>query len=211
MEDIRIGLDVYCGQDRVGRVAKLVADASDSHITDIVVDRGLLHGAKIIPIGQLADVRAGEVELALDRRQFEEAAGFAGQRFRRPGDAWSAPPGYDPLDFLFDATIAYGGMGGYGTPAEPGPFPTGPADPLPDLLRPVVQEGTDVRSVDGEKVGEIASISFHPDDGRLASLVMRSGLLEHERTALPLEWVEDLTDEGLVLNVSADVVRARRG
>lgn len=59
-------------------------------------------------------------------------------------------------------------------------------------------------------MGEIGSISFHPDDGRLAAVVMKFGFLAHERTELPLEWVEDLTDEGLALNVTADQVRRWR-
>jgi len=206
MEDIGIGFDVFCGVDRVGHVAKLIADASDSHITDIVVDRGLRHGAKVISLGQVQAVRDGNVRLSLDREQFEQADGFADQRFRYPGHDWNVPSGFSSTDFLLDEETALGSAVGYGSGAMPGSLPLPPADPRPNLLRPVVKEGTPVRATDGEKVGEIASIAFHPDDGRVTSVAMKWGLLELERADLPLEWVEHLDDEGLTLNVTAEQV-----
>lgn len=207
LENIRIGLDVYCGDDHVGSVAKLVADSNDSHVSDLVVDRGLLHGAKLIPLGQVQDVRDGNVLLAIGREQFQAADGFVDQRFRSPDDNWSAPPGYDRADFLLDAEVAYGAAGGYGTTGKPSPFPPSPADPRPRNLRPIVQEGTAVVAVDGPKVGEIATVSFDPADGRLTSVELKWGLLGHERAELPLEWIDDLGADGLGLNVPAEQIK----
>jgi uncharacterized protein YrrD len=209
MDDIRIDNRVFCGADEVGRVAKVIADANDAHVTELVVDRGLLHGAKVIPLGQVQDVRAGEVHLTLDREQFERANGFADQRYRYPHRTWAPPQGFLPTDCLFDVA-AYGAGPSSALGALPGDLPATPPDPRPNLLRPVVSEGTPVLSADGKKVGEIASISFHPDDGRLVSAVMKWGLLEHERLELPREWIADLDDKGLSLNVNSDQVHQHR-
>jgi uncharacterized protein YrrD len=203
MDDVRTGMDVYCGTDKVGHVARLVADAPDSRIASIVVDRGLLHGAKLIQLEQVAEVRDRELRLNLSREQFEAADGFADQRFRGPHESWSAPPGYDPQDFLLNAEVAYGSAGGYGMSGKPGPFPPSPADPLPNLLRPTVREGTPIRAADGTKVGEVAEIGFFPDEGRLATVIMKRGLLGHERVDLPLDWVDDLDENGLILRKAA--------
>ena len=91
MDDIRIGYDVYCGNDKVGEVHRIVADSKDSHVTDIVVDRGLLHGAKLVPLDNIKDVSSERVELGLTREQFEHADGFTDQRFQEPDDNWTAP------------------------------------------------------------------------------------------------------------------------
>jgi len=203
MEDIGIGFGVFCGADHVGHVAKLIADASDSHVTDIVVDRGLLHGAKVISLGQVQKVGDGEVHLSIDREQFQQADGFADQRFRYPGHDWNVPSGYGSVDFLLDAEVATGSAAGYGAGSLPDELALPPPDPRPNLLRPVVREGTPVHAAGGEKVGEVASMTFHPDDGRLASVIMKWGLLGGEHLALPVEWVEHLDDEGLTLNVPA--------
>jgi uncharacterized protein YrrD len=206
MDDIGIGFGVFCGTDHVGHVAKLIADASDSHVTDIVVDRGLLHGAKVISLGQVQEVRDREVHLNLDREQFLHADGFADQRFRYPGHDWNVPSAYTSTDVLLEVELSTGSAAGYGAGEVPEDRALPPADPRPNLLRPVVTEGTPVRAADGEKVGEIASMTFHTDDGRVASVVMKWGLLGGEHLPLPLEWVQHLDDEGLTLNVAAEVV-----
>jgi uncharacterized protein YrrD len=211
VEDISIGYEVRCDGEKVGTVARLIADASDAHITDIVVDRGLLHGAKIVPLEDLASVEGGHVQLGVTREQFEAMDGFADVRFKQPDDNWSCPPGYFTSDFLLDTAVDFGAQAGYGSGAKPSPFPPSPADPRPNLLRPTVKEGTPVLDVDGKKVGEIQEVRFHPEDGRLHHLRLKRGLLGHEHVEIPLDWVEGLDGEGLVLRVQAAQVEALPG
>jgi uncharacterized protein YrrD len=202
MDDIRIGYGVYSGGAKVGEVARLVADAGDSHVTDIVVDRGLLHGAKLVPLEDLADVSAGRVQLKLTHDQFLKADGFVDQRFRGPHDGWSVPHGYDPSDFLLDAQIDVASAAGFGATGMLGGPPPSPADPRPNLLRPFIKDGTPVRSSTGAKLGEIAQVSFNPEDGHLDSLTIRRGLMGREHVDLPLDWIDGFNGDGLVLHVS---------
>jgi uncharacterized protein YrrD len=204
MDDIRIGYEVYCGNEKVGEVARLVADASDSHITDLVVDRGLLHGAKLLPLQDIKDASAGRVELSLTHEQFLNADGFANPRFREPHDGWSAPRGYDKAaEFLLEAEVDAGGAAGFASVAAgPADFPPSPPDPRPNALRPSIREGTAIRASNGDKVGEIAQVSFNPEDGRLDSVTLKRGLLGNEHVALPLDWIEGFDAEGLILHVS---------
>jgi uncharacterized protein YrrD len=207
MDDIRIGDEVYCENGRVGEVARLIADASDSHISDLVVDRGLLHGAKVIPLGEVSGVSGNRVDLAMNHQQFLAANGFANPHFREPHDGWSVPRGYDSAaSFMVDAQLDVGSAAGYGDFAGPVDFPPSPADPRPNSLRPSIKEGTAVRSSNGHKVGEIGQVSFHPDDGRLDAISLKRGLFGHEHLSLPLEWIEGFDDEGLVLRVSTEQV-----
>lgn len=210
MENIRTGSDVYCGDEKVGSVSRLIAEARDSRITGLVVDRGLLHGAKIVRIGDITDVSSEAVHLGLTRDQFEHADGFADKKFGNPMGNWMAPPGYNPTEFLLDideafSPGAYGGLAG-----KPSPFPPSPANPLPNLIRPTVKVGTPIRANDGEGVGEVAEMDFHPEDGRLTRLVLKRGLLGHEHVELPLEWIEGINEEGVILRVEkAEVEKAR--
>jgi uncharacterized protein YrrD len=207
MEDIRIGDAVYCDNQKVGEVAKFIADASDSHITDLVVDRGLLHGAKVISLGDISDVSGNRVDLAINHEQFIARNGFADPHFRVPHDGWSAPRGYDSAaSFMVDAQLDVGSAAGYGDFAGPVDFPPSPGDPRPNSLRPTIREGTAVRSADGHKVGEIGQVSFHPDDGRLDGVTLKRGFLGHEHLPLPLEWIEGFDEEGLILRVSSEQV-----
>ena len=210
MDEIHVGESVFCGSSHVGHVAKLIADASDSRITDLVVDRGLLHGAKVVPLGQVKDVRDGEVQLALDVDQFQQTNGFADQNFRYPGHDWRTPSGYESMDFLLQAYVSEGSAAGYGPgalPEDPSDLTLDPPDPRPNLLRPILKEGTPVRAVDGEQVGEVRSLSFHAEDGRLTTIEMKWGLLDHEHRELPLEWVREVDDKGVTLSVTAAEAR----
>jgi uncharacterized protein YrrD len=206
MEDVRIGFAVYCGDHKVGEVARLIADTRDSHVTDLVVDRGLLHGAKLVPLEDIKDVGGDRIQLRLTHDQFEKADGFVDERFKQPDDNWSAPPGFDRTEFLLDVDVSTGAIGGYGAAGRVGPYPPEPADPRPNLLRPFLNEGTSVRSASGEKVGEVAQISFNPEDGRLDGLTMKRGLFGHEHVEIPLDWIEGFDGEGIILRVNQERV-----
>lgn len=210
MDTIRTGADVFCGREKVGTVGRLIADSRDSRITDLVVDRGLLHAAKIVPLGQVQDVSAGAVHLALDKEQFEHADGFVDKKFQDPEGNWQAPPGYDRRDFLLNVEVAWGAGAGYGMTGKPSPFPPSPADPRPQLVRPSVKEGTPVVAANGEKVGEVGQLAFHSDDGRLTQLVLKRGLLGRDHVEIPLDWVADINEVGVVLRVPVAEVEQLR-
>ena len=210
MENIRTGADVYCRNQKVGSISRLIADARDSRISGIVVDRGLVHAAKVVPIGQIASVVGEAVHLELTAEQFEKAEGFADKKFANPTQNWLAPSGYRAADFLLNTDVAFGAGGYGGIAGKPSPYPPSPADPRANEAEPSVKVGAPVRSVDGEAVGEVAELDFHPDDGRLTRLVLKRGFLGHEHVELPLEWIEGISEDGVILTVDkAEVGRAR--
>lgn len=206
MENIRTGSDVYCGDEKVGHVARLVADARNARVTDIVVDRGLLHGAKIVPIGEIERVGDDVLHLSLSREQFEHAEGFADVRYRDAEPNWSAPAGYNAAQFLLNVDVAFDAGSYGGISGKPSPFPPAPADPKPNLIRPTLKSGTPIRAANGDKVGEMAEADFHPEDGRLTRIVLRRGLLGHDHVELPLDWVDGVDEDGIILNVPAATV-----
>ena len=209
MDNIRTGADVYCGDEKVGSVSRLIADARDSRISGIVVDRGIVRAAKIVPIGQIARVSGTAVHLELTSEQFEQANGFADKKFADPMSNWLAPPGYNKTEFLLDVDTAFAAGSYGGIAGKPSPFPPSPADPRPNEIEPTVKVGTPVRSVDGEEVGEVAELDFHPDDGRLTRLVLKRGFLGHEHIEIPLTWIEGIDEDGVILTASkAEVGRA---
>lgn len=189
MDEIRTGADIYCADEKVGHVSRLIADAVSSHITDLVVDRGLLHAAKVIPLDQ--------------------ADGFSDEKFSDPAGDWSAPPGYSRDDFMLNVVTAFGAGAGYGAMGgRPDTFPPSPTDPRPDLIQPDVEAGSPVRATDGSKVGEVAEIDIDPSDGHLIRLTLKRGLLGREHVQVPLEWIEQISNEGVILKTSAAEVDA---
>jgi sporulation protein YlmC with PRC-barrel domain len=82
----------------------------------------------------------------------------------------------------------------------------------PDLVeRPVVEDGTDVLDVNGEKVGDVSGLSFSSDDGSITGLKIQEGFLFKKETEIPAAWVEDVTANGVVLNVAKEEVEGLFG
>lgn len=207
MDDIQIGAHVFLGNAEVGNVGRLIADARTARITDIVVDRGLLHADKIIPLGYVREASGGKLVLAMDRDEFDHAEGFVEEHYQPPDEVWPVPAGYDRVSFLINANFAYDSNAGYGPAAAPGPVyvPSTP-DPTPDLYRPDIEVGTPIRTATGEKVGEVAEAAFDPDDGKLTRLVLKKGFLGRTDVELPLDWVDDLSSEGVILHATVEEV-----
>jgi len=68
----------------------------------------------------------------------------------------------------------------------------------------VIKEGSDVRSRDGEKVGEVHQIVFDASTGRPAALVIRKGFLFTEDVEVPVGLISSLDDDRVYLDARHD-------
>jgi sporulation protein YlmC with PRC-barrel domain len=66
----------------------------------------------------------------------------------------------------------------------------------------VIERGSDVISSDGEKVGEVDSVSFDPESGHPTGFLVRHGILFSEDVEIPAEAVASV-DDGII-NLKAD-------
>lgn len=207
---ITIGADVIGTDGRLGEVTRVIADAHTDTVTDIVVKHGSLLAARerVVPIVHVARVADGAVHLDLDKQGFERMDGFSDER-HGPNPDYVGPPPADLQgtyrgNFTYDAQWAAGAAGAIS--GKPMGYPGG-EQIAPDFLqRPDIAKGTAVLAADGEKVGEVGEFAVEPESGRPLRMTLRRGtLFKHERE-VPLSWIQDLSSDGVVLNVrKADV------
>ena len=199
--DISIGAEVAGTEGSLGRVHRVIVDARSGAVTDLVVKRGSLFGTdRVVPLGHVTRVENGTVFLDLDQQHFDIMDGFADDRYHAPDPSYSGPPGFERGTFLVDTMVAGGGMG----PAAGSPslgFPGGEQVTPDDLQRPVIAAGSPVLDAAGEKVGEVGQLSLSPENGRPTQLTLRQGTIFHHDTDLPIDWVAELSDKGVMLNV----------
>ena len=98
-------------------------------------------------------------------------------------------------------------MGG-GIVGKPGGFPGGEETSPDAIARPTIASGTPILARDGEHVGDVHELTFAAPGGAPERLVMRRGHLFHTDTELPISWVQELSDKGVVLNVPRSEVEA---
>lgn len=211
---VHIGADVLgTGGDKLGEVTRMIADARTDQVTDLVIRHGALLGKKerVVPITHVAGVEGGRVHLDLDAEGLEAMDGFA-EELVGPNPDYVGPPDADlqgtyrgnmVFRNMWAAGATYAFMGG-----KPMGYPGGERLSPDFIQRPAVREGTAVLAAGGDKVGEVSELSVDPATGRPARITLKRGLIFKTEMELPLEWVQDLGDDGVLLNVPKDRVEA---
>jgi nucleotide-binding universal stress UspA family protein/uncharacterized protein YrrD len=206
--DISIGADVIGTDKKLGEVHRVIVNARTDTITDLVVKHGFAFGTeRIVPLSHVSKVENGVIHVDLDERTFGIMDGYSDDRYTAPDVNYEGPPGFSNTDFLMDVTVAEGPTAALGGgPTPPMGFPGGEQVSPDDMVRPEVSTDTPVLDNTGEKIGEVHEMSFASEGGAPTRLVVRSGFIFHHDTEIPVSMIEDISDDGVMLNVSkADV------
>ena len=210
--DIHIGQDVVGRDGKLGEVHRVIVDARSAHVTDLVVKHGSLFGSeRILPLGCVAGVENNAVKVDLDQKAFEALNGFTDDRYRAPDPNYSAPPGFRNEEFLIDSAVAFSG-GAPGAAHAGGAtlgYPGGQQVSPDDMQRPAYSQGTPVLDAEGAKVGELERMAFDSTSGEPTHIVLRRGFLFHHEAELPMSWVQEHGDSGIMLNVNRAEVEQR--
>jgi sporulation protein YlmC with PRC-barrel domain len=194
---------------KLGELHKVIADANRDRITELVVKGEGLRGREhVLPLKFVQRLEGDAIVLDVDKATFEGKAGVVDALHGADSD-YTGPPSMDQDgtyrgNLEFDSTVAAGAQGG----GKPLGFPGG-EQLTPDIHdRPTISLGMDIISNIGDKVGEIAELSFASEDGTLVRLVLKRPLIARRdpHVELPVAWVKDLAVDGILLTVGkADV------
>jgi uncharacterized protein YrrD len=208
--EIMIGSEVHGTDGKLGEVQGVIADARTDTITDLVVKHGFIFkDARIVPLVHVVRVEDGAVYLDLDEGGFKAMDGFT-EEIQGPNPDYVGPPDYDLQgthrgNFIYKTQVAsFGQLGG-----KPLGYPGG-EKLTPDFRqRPSIASGDDVLDATGERIGEVGEFGLDPETGAPTRLTVKQGALFKRETELPTDWVEQLSDDGVVLTVTKDEVEAR--
>jgi uncharacterized protein YrrD len=209
---LELGAQVVTSDGReVGTIDKVILDPDGGDLHAIVVRQGLLFGHDVeILIDDIVGEENGLARLRLTAKQLDDLPRFYEANYTTP------PP---------ERSAEY--TSGYGYPAGSMLWPSrwsGPVSGEPyghdavgavadevaslhlqqDLGNAVIQEGSDVRSRDGEKVGEVHRMVFDPTTGRPIALVIRKGFLFTEDIEVPVGLISSIDDDRVYLDARHD-------
>lgn len=191
--------------DYLGDVDRLVIDPSGRKVTHVVVRKGVFFpDDRVIPVDTI------------------DHADEAVVRLRTSVDADELPP-FEEGHFveLDEATIGQLGHSGAGAyawayPLNPSPvfprYPTYPPAANVDVERNVpedsaiIEPGTDVVTIDGEKLGKIREVRTD-EFGALSHVIVDPGLLQAE-TLVPAHWISKVDEDRVEIGVGADSLRS---
>jgi uncharacterized protein YrrD len=199
------------GQD-VGTVRYLIVDPESRHVRAVVLEQGLLFKDDTeIPLESLQEAPEGGLMLTYSADQLHDLPRFDINRYTEPTERFIADTDLPQTGVLWPNTTPFPN-----TVTGPAVYPIlsppqGGAPNYPDeadvrddprLARHetdvVVSEGSDVVTMDGDKVGEVHHIAFDAVSGRPIQLIVKKGFLFTQDVEIPVEEVASV-DRGIVM------------
>jgi sporulation protein YlmC with PRC-barrel domain len=204
---IRLNEQVYTSDGYVaGTVDKVILEVSSGEVEKVLIREGTLlpHDVEVA-LADIHEDHEGKLRLTLDSTQLHHLPRFHEAGYSTPPPDVALAVDYDRERVLFP----YGWVGGPIT-GQPPAIPT--ASDLPpevveslneaDVQEALIEAGSAIRSHDGDKVGELARLTFTEDEGRLASLVIRQGFLFPKEHELPGNLVASVNSGEIFLKLT---------
>jgi len=214
------------GED-VGTIDRVVLDPQTNEVSHIVVRQGWLFTEdKVVPTDLIDRATENQVRLRTDAGKLDDLPRFEETYYLPYEEAYSTdvygsattaaahPAGYarpyyayPPIGAAWPGSIAgYYGYPAVGYPAGAPPVATERNIPEGTVA---LKEGANVIDSNGEQVGEIARVfTKHTESNgeaeQVTHLLISEGWLFKEKRVVPINWVSDVTDNEVQLNVNAD-------
>ena len=199
----------------LGNVTRLILDPTGQHVKSAVVEHGLiLKDAFEVPASAFVETEDGKAHVDFTSEQARELPIYDDSRYTAAPPALSAPFGFPAGGIIWPvatppAAAPYGQgihpvtMTGIAPETEESAEFSSVADEQWEELRQaeqanaVIERGADVLSSDGEKIGEVDSVSFDPQTGRPTGFLVRHGILFSEDVEIPAGAVASV-DDGVI-------------
>ena len=206
----------------LGSVTRLILDQSGRHVKSVVVEHGLiLKDAYEVPSSAFMESNDGVTSLSLSLEEAHELPLYDNSRYTEAPSSMSAPFGFPIGGILWPAVSPTAS-----TPLGQGVYPVAPVVVNPESLdegarieepderleaaakleqaSAVIERGSEVYSSDGEKVGEVDSVSFDPQTGHPTGFLVRHGVLFSEDVEIPADAVASVDDDLITLKADKE-------
>jgi uncharacterized protein YrrD len=179
---IRTGTPVIAGLDQIGRVDRVVMKPGTGEVAGLIVRKGLLLTRDVvIPIEAVEEATEHEVRVNLTVDELNRAAQYGAT----DGQGEEGRESRASASGRGDLRAAQAGQ----TPAAVGGKP--------------LRAGQKVFALDGE-VGRLDLVLIDAPTRRVSYLVVRRGRLLVHDTLIPVEWIKDVGQDTIVLNVTRE-------
>jgi uncharacterized protein YrrD len=217
MIDVRLGSSVFSSDGkRVGKVDGLVIDPDSKSMLEIIVHQGLVFSTdRIVDVIYIDRIdEEGAVHLTVDADEADRMPPLVTRDYTVASSAGPAPIpstiGRGPTDpLMWRSGPAGRGMHSSNEAeylvAVASAAPVEVRSDLPDESV-VIDSGTDVVTVDGEKIGTVDDV-IYDEAGGLTGFVVKTGRFHHHDITVTISNVAAMTNTYVRLKVDAETVR----
>jgi uncharacterized protein YrrD len=182
--EFKIKAEVYCRDERCGKLAGLVLEPSAYRVTDLIVESGFLAKQfKILPLKVVDHTSEEGVYLSIGRNMLSGYPAYRVIEYDEPAAGLATQ--------TTEVTTSFGIHG-----------PTEAAVPMVHRKiregtvpgQRVIEDGMPVKNLAGT-VGKVEGLIVNGELGTITDLAMRRGLIFIERLLIPIEMVESIDEE----------------
>jgi uncharacterized protein YrrD len=211
---IDIGASVFSNDGRnLGAVDRLIVDPNHNEVIAAVIRKGLLLPRDIeVPSGSIRQSSRGDLTIDLSADEVKNLPEFQEAVYIAPPADYQLAPGYSPGSVYWPVGMVT---------EAPRNAPTMPPDPDPtmrmavenearaglsreELESAVIGKGSTVTGRDGKSVGKVEELAFDGRSGKLAGLVVRSGLLMHTDRRVDASLIGEVEEGVIHLKIDSD-------
>lgn len=198
--DFNLGATIHCRNDKCGKLSKLIVDPESLTITDLIVDRGLLHSEeRVVPVSDVERANEDYVYLSISKGELDDYPPYRtyevdviGRESSKKTMGSNALPTY---------------ISTFGPVMTRGYIPVLHQQRVhrnvgPDLE--VIARGTSVCNSQ-EDLGSIDHMIVSVDSGKLTHLVLDRGLFSNS-VILPVAVAEKVDQGKILVDVESDEV-----
>ncbi len=199
--ELRIGRDVVCGTDVIGKLSKVVIDPNAGKISHLVVS-SRSDGSKLVPVEMIEREEEGYIYLR------EDCAGGSLATYN-PQAYVSAMGGWSSERTAYSSEEAVYSLGAAPSEIQHLPaFDHGTTPPMNGAPGVEIGRSTIVRC-QGGTLGRVDLVLFDRAFGGVTHVVVRrgiAGMLAPRDIIVPLSWAKSITSEEIELAVSCEEV-----
>ena len=217
---VQLGQDVY-GSDnkKVGSVDRLVIDPRTKEVKQLVVGKGFFtHEDKLVDLAMVDYVGNEGVVLNVPSSTVHDLPGYVKEEVvvrTRPEDLADRPLGYAAGTggeeiLLGTPNVGRGYEGASGSFYDPAPI----NPPIVETEQNIpggdvtIGKGAELVSSDGQNLGKVQEV-FLDDRGNTTGFLIESGHIRQHHFSIPIDWVGEIDDNKVHLNVTAEKVHSR--
>jgi uncharacterized protein YrrD len=217
--NVQLGAQVKGSDDsNLGKVKLVVADPDNKQVTHLVIEKGAFGTTERVADRSLVTKISDDgktVWLSINQSGFDELPDFVEREYTvsAPYNPMVPPnPGTSVMQMSPGVSVTTPvSAGGF---FDPVPEPTvSPVDSFGEAFEEhlnvpenslLIKEGAEVQANDG-KLGKIKRVNLDPATGKIASFVVEEGLFFHREQTIPVEMVEDVTEDTVTVKGSKDM------
>ena len=203
----------------LGEITNLIIHPDSGHLAGILIDKGIFSSERIVMANLILSTDIDGVTLTINSAEVERLPVNTHEMLQRTPGTVTMPAGMSGMVNVTGSgqqwvrsSASHGTYGGASSgtlfmQALIGHVDSVAVNGLPEGVV-LVNEGTDVISSDGKKIGRVDEI-FVDDDDKMTSVLVRAGWLFKHDLTIPMSLIAGVTHGYLRLNATAHDIAQR--